>query len=308
LVDTEIAKVDLTSTVVAAYTPTPIPATSTPETPPQPAVEVSLLPVNNTGLVYENETWLAKNANGAITATWTGSEWTYNTEVITVTRTIIGFEGQDVHLLDYLLDTPLDADTPEKHFTDPATGKPLPYGYVREEKIEATSTEGQPFEIPVSMFAVRMLGTNDVNDTNTAVVLEMPLTVDRSIIFTFNESIDQGFTLYGLTNEALSQQTSLLTLPAVLFQSTINSALYNVDLRGQQMLIAIYHDIPEILSGTYDQWNINDPCAALFQFIRDPAAPVPAISLFDGSTKIPPIWNAVLWVPASIVETLQAGQ
>lgn len=226
-------------------------------------------------------------------------------EVITVSRTIIGFDGQDTLLLDTLLAAPLAADTPEKHFTDPATGKPLPYGYVREEKITAVSTEEQTFEIPVSMFAVRMLGTVGVDETKTAVILEMPVTADRSIIFTFTEYVEQGTSLYGISNENLSQQTSLLELPAVLFQSTTNSGLFNVDLRGQQMLIAVYHDVPAILSETYAQWNINSECEALLLFIQDSSAPIPGINAFGSFEKMSPFWNGALWVPASVLETLQ---
>ena len=302
---TETAVSISTSTPAFTSTVMPIPATSTSEVPPQPTVDVRLSAANNAEMVFENNAWVVKNANGDVTATWDGTEWAYSMEVITVSRTIIGFDGQDVHLLDTLLATPLPADTPEKHFSDPISGEPLPYGYVREEKITAVSTEEQTYEIPISMFAVRMLGTVNVNEANTAVVLEMPVTPDRSIIFTFNEYVEQGTTLYKLSNDNLSQPTSLLELPAVLFQSTTNSGLFNADLRGQQILIAIYHDIPTVLSETYAQWNINDDCEALLQFIQDPSAPVPGIDVFGSVAKMSPFWNGALWVPASVVETLQ---
>lgn len=307
IVGTELAAANATQTVVAGYTPTPAPATATPEVPPEPGTPVNLSEANNTGLTVENGAWVVKNPAGQITATWTGAEWLYNMEAITVSRTIVGFEGQDAALLDPLFARPLE-DTPDKHFTDPATGQPLPYGYVREEKISAVSTENVPYEIPISMYAVRMLGVVQATTTNNAVVLEMPLTVDRTVVFVMDENITQGILLYALKNEDIPAGTSLVQKPAVLLQSSARPDLLNGDLRGQQMLIGVYHDIPDVLWQVYPQWNINETSRALLAFLQDPSQSAPAYNAFDSLIVIPPVWNAALWVPASVVEGLQAQQ
>ncbi len=307
LVSTQMADANATQTVIAGYTPTAAPATATPEVPPEPTVEVNLSEANSTGMVVENGTWMVINSAGETTATWTGTEWSYNMDAITVERTIVGFEGQDAALLDSLFAQPVE-DTPEKHFTDPATGQPLPFGYVREEKISAVSTENVPYEIPISMYAVRVLGVVQVTTTNNALVLEMPLTVDRTVVFVMDENIAQGILLYGLNNEDIPAGTSLVQKAAVLFQSSTKPDLLNADLRGQQVLIGIYHDIPDVLWQVYPQWNINETSRTMLAFLQDPSQPAPVYNAFDSLIVIPPVWNAALWVPTSVLEGLQAAQ
>jgi hypothetical protein len=304
IVSTEIHVMGLTATVEAGYTPTPPPATPTPEALPEPAVQPALSEVNNTGVVLENNLWVAKNPEGAITATWNGTDWEYNQEAITVSRTVIGFEGYELAILDPAL-ADLPADTPEKHFTDPASGQPLPYGYVREDRIQAVSLLGESYQIPISIFAVRLLGTVAVSTTNNAVVLELPLAADRSIIFIMDENVQVGVSLYSLPNDGLAEGTALVELPAALIPSASNWNLFNRDLRGQQVLMAVYHDVPDILSMAYAQWNINTQCAALLAYVNDPSAQPPAINAFDSFVLIPPVWNAALWAPSAIVDPLR---
>jgi len=87
-------------------TPSPIPtetlsATITPELA-QPAVFHNLSPQNAVSETYENGTWVTKNADGLVTATWdsANSEWVLNWENITVQigavampTTVAGLEG-----------------------------------------------------------------------------------------------------------------------------------------------------------------------------------------------------------------------
>lgn len=304
--------------VNSTETPTPIPATATvplptptltltltitpTPTPTQPAVDVNLTKVNNAVMVFENGTWVVKNADGAVTATWNGTEWEYNTENLKITRTIIGFDGKDASLLDPLLDTPLPEDAPETHFIDPRTGEPLPYGYVREDTMTTSWSDGNSYTIPFSLYAVRMVGAVRVDEMSSAVVLELSVGPDRSSIFVIYNEPGEGTSFSSVSDTELYKET-LDSQTGIRLSAADNPEMYNA-IRGQQVLMGLFHDIPNEFTAVSSLWDINDKCQAVQRYLKNPSAPVPHVGFnpFDLS----PMFHFYVHVPAAVVDELKS--
>lgn len=293
----EFADPVLEATPTAEPTPD---STPTPEVP-APTADANLSPVNNAKTVLENNTWVVKNADGQVTATWNGTEWAYNTEFLKLTRTIIGFDGEDASLLDPLFENPLPEDTPENHFIDPKTGEPLPYGYFRESSTEISLTDGNKYEIPFSLYAVRMVGAVQVDETDSAVVLELPISPDRSSVFVIPNVLEDGTDFCGIKDERLYDEEIISDLRVALTASK-NPEAYN-NIRGQQVLMAVFHDIPENFAKSDSLWDINEVSAVMQQYLKNPStAIVPRVSMshFIMSPILP--WR--VYVPLPVVDEL----
>jgi hypothetical protein len=95
-----------TPTFTPMWTPTPT-VTPTP-TPviPRPTVDSNLSSQNNASMVVENGTWVVKNAEGNVTATWDGTtnKWTYNYDNIKM-QVGIAETKYDANLLDGISET-----------------------------------------------------------------------------------------------------------------------------------------------------------------------------------------------------------
>jgi hypothetical protein len=89
-----------TSTVTPSPTPTP-----TPEIP-RPTIDSNLSSQNNASMTVENGTWVVKNAEGNVTATWDGTtnKWTYNYDNIKM-QVGIAETKYDVNLTDSISET-----------------------------------------------------------------------------------------------------------------------------------------------------------------------------------------------------------
>ena len=275
----------------------------------QPSISHRLRPENAATQTLENGTWVVKNADGLVTATWNSQlqEWTYNMEAITIQRAVIGFEGQDESILEPLF-APLPADTPENHFIDPKSNEPLPYGYYGENiKQMSSSPLEKTVDYPTSVFLVRNLGVVQVNEDLYAIGHELPVSVDRSIVL-----IQWG----GITDYRITVNPAYFDDPTDVLGTILNlkGEFFSIekriqflqDFRGHQVVILMLHGVSqEICEAHTNYCQASGNGDQNLQYIQNPTGPIPDVPFPSqdeyGFIAMDPYLKFVVGVPESAI-------
>jgi hypothetical protein len=279
---------------VPAFTAVPALAeTKAPKITQEPTVEIAqpkvpngLRPENAATQVVENGTWVVKNSAGTVTAIWNSKTeaWTYITKAINVQRAVIGFEGQDINLLAPFFQ-PLPPDNPENHFIDPATGDPVPFGFVRDTFCRILDfTSNKVFDLPVAVYAVRDLGIVQVDSDYYAYGFELPFSIDMSVVFVNSGNTKDGLTVNPVYPDQFPRVASMLDLHSD-FYSVEKRNGFIQDYRGGQVLIEVYHDVPDELIISNNGWEkINDQGNLLLGYLNNQTGNLPAVDFWRGNT------------------------
>ncbi len=251
----QVVQTEIPATATLTATPTVEPTlTPTPEIT-SPPVSNGLRPENAATQVYEDGTWVVKNAEGLVTATWNEgtSAWEYNLDNIKVEYTQIGLKVDQAVIEPFL--GPLPPDDPSTHFINPATGERVDYGVGPESAIYGTG--GSVW--PVTEIFARFRGITDEKIPGSrylhAIVFEIPMSADRSAIFVAGADMD-NFSLFGTPDDSYlyDQYTHIYTEPYI-GDSAKDRA--NANYIGQMMMILARHNDGDLMDTRLTRSLVN---------------------------------------------------
>jgi hypothetical protein len=185
-------------------------------------------------------------------------------------------------VLDHLLQ-PLPPDTPEKRIIDPKTGVPVPYGYYAEiMRYGIISTTGEKTVYSDAIIAVRNLGIVQVNDGYSAIGFELPISQDRSIVLILTVNSESGSSLTLFKPDDIMNFHSARELNHSNWIPGDISGQFIQSIRGQQVLIEMYHNIPDVkCKGLEDALRACNRGDQVLQFINNPTIAVPEIPAWE---------------------------
>ena len=227
--------------------------------------------------MLENGTWVVKNGDGLVMATWNKDTetWIYSPENIKVQQVIMGNDANPSLYEPFM--GPLPPDDPATHFKD-ENGNPVGYGIGPEVEHEISLVL-----VPATEVFVRFRGV--AQDANHSVmILEMPQSVDRSIIIVQNT---YDFAIFATVNDGMIFDTSTAGRRAIDGHLAVQQA--NEQLIGHMVLIRIDHDKAEIYrdSSLYEKALISDRNAkATLDFLSGRISTAPVFREDEDSTGI----------------------
>jgi hypothetical protein len=239
LIETLETPPSFTPTATTEYSPTPDIA--------QPSVPNGLRPENASTQVVENGTWVTKNADGKITATWNEQteKWDYKPATIKVTYTQIG-NKMDTAILESHLG-PLPPDDPATHFIDLKTGELVEYGIGPETELLSFGAYGKKSDPATEVF-FRFRGVVPIDSNYSIMILELPQSADSSMIITrFMENTE--FSIFGIAHDSQGFDQSM-NIDINDLGSDVITTLANKYLIGHQVMTIIVHDTAEQYIGT----------------------------------------------------------
>jgi len=262
--------------------------TQIPTLEPTPTQEIAkptepngLRPVNAASEILENGTWVVRNRAGEITATWNAqkSEWDYSVENINVAYTFVGLEV-DRSIIEPFLG-PLPPDDPSTHFKNLETGEPTPYGIGPEVETETVGLGGRR-KIPTTEFFARFRGIAPFDSYDSVLILDVPYSIDKSIIFTIRTNNSAFYIGYSpLDNMVLTPGFELF----VDTDDHLHTA--NQSLVGKQVMIRIQTDVSVGITGSaHDVFVKSDRIAEAFLgYFRDPSTSPPTFVIGEDYTQ-----------------------
>jgi hypothetical protein len=291
-----------TNTLTPTLTLTPtVEPTATPETPAQPSVASGLREENAVGgPVFDSgtKTWVTKNKDGNVTATWNTEtkSWVYSPENITVDYVQIGIKVDQKDLAPFM--GPLPPDDPSTHFKDPNTRDyVMNYGIGPEAILKGTAGS----ETPVTLIVARFRGVIPIDPTSKskrmASIFEIPRSPDTSVIAVIRGDI-KYFGISGTPDDTfLWDQMTEVSGDSFIRETGMQKA--NDQLVGHMVMFSVQHDkaILSKDSPSYESIIIQDTYAqAFFDYITGKSTNIPLFDMRDGNTSC---FNADLIVPAS---------
>lgn len=246
----------------------------------QPSVPNGLRVENAATQVVENGTWVVKNADGKVTATWNKETktWTYSAENIDVAYTQIGL-NVDKALIEPFLG-PLPPDDLSTHFVD-STGNPVGYGIGPETIMITEGSAGRITYEETEVFA-RFRGVVQIPDSIfSATVFEIPRSADSSIILVIRGTYDGFYFLGSPGNNYMYDQFSVISPEGTGAQY---AAIANNELFGHMIMFRVTHDAAKLYANTqdFDRYVSMDEYARVFlDYIGGRSTQVPRSELLD---------------------------
>lgn len=256
----------LTSTATPTLTPTAT-QTSTATPIPTPAVEAGLHGDNAAQTVYENSTWIVRNANGEVTATWDEATglWTYDMDVVKTNQLVAGIVLAEMskyypsNFFTDVLSRLLPPDEPSTHFIDPVTNKPMRYGTFKEASISVNHSTLGPYEQDVTYVSVRVRGSVSDEYGNPDLILSVPTGVDsESIVIIPLLPSRLPLMVFGISNKDITgnleeiERRYIKSVPEESVEDFLNGQAF-----GQQVLIMVKRNLPIGYLGADDEERIK---------------------------------------------------
>lgn len=243
----------------------------------EPTVPNGLRPENAATQVVENGTWVVKNADGNVTATWNKETktWVYSAENIHTQYDIVGFEGQDQQFLNELLNKPLPPEDPNTSYILPNENGEVRYGIYATMQVDTNSVRFGDYSLTYESLLARLRGAFDINGVLN-VVYELPRTRDDSLIIV--QQPDEFFNIRATTSSQILEHpgscpecTSHLSVP-----ENTTTADYISSFAGRQVKITMLHNYPDGLCQTVSAYcEMARRSAQFYEFLVNPNAPLP---------------------------------
>jgi hypothetical protein len=227
--------------------------------------------------MLENGTWVVKNVEGKITATWNAEtqSWTYSPENIKVSYTQIGNEVYQSVLEPYMGSLP--PDDPATHFKD-ENGNPVDYGIGPETRIEVMGGGTIPLTevfaryrgfVPLASFYPHLPGAS-------ALILEIPRTPDTSIIVVIYGGTKYFYILATPDDSAIYDRYNIIH-PHEWVTADTAIPIANEHLIGQMVMILVQTD-----SATGEYAYLNQNAKTFLDFIAGTSTHIPLFGLNEG--------------------------
>lgn len=271
-------------------------ATSTSTLAPSPTATLAPPPVDPgftntanraTEPLYENETWVVKNGDGLVMATWdTGAEsWTYAPENIKVRQIFAGNEVDRAILEPFL--GPLPPDDPATHFKD-ENGNPVAYGIGPETTYQSTGPKGSGMlTVQTTEVFVRYRGAViNIEADVSAIIFELPFSVDTSAILVKTMK-NSNFGFVGTKNDGFILNDSTMVLGGIYDEHGIQRA--NENWIGNMVMIMVDHDNAHSLVGTvFEELSrtIDKNGKAMLDFLSGKTQVAPIFTIYDTKNGI----------------------
>jgi len=280
-------------------TPSPIPtetlmATITPELA-QPALGHNLSAENAKTMVVEGGTWVVKNADGLITASWDSakSEWVYNMENIHKQIFVVeNYTQFDPASIPAEMLSPL-ADYTSGRLTD-ETGNPVVDGTIIEKIIVLSSVRIGNYDAQYAYVASRFRGLTQIiwaakgaKHDGYIALFEVCLAPDKSIYLSYylSDDSESALNLFLLSDGSIAKfepngMDPNAVPPWGIKENDLILRLKNASAVGMPVLFPIEHDMPEGLS----QAHQNKDRAELLSAIRNHRLPTGALPSIEFTT------------------------
>ena len=286
-------------------TPSPIPtetlmATITPELA-QPALGHNLSAENAKTMVVEGGTWVVKNADGLVTATWdsANSEWTYNMENIHQQIFVVeNYTQFDPASIPAEMLSPL-ADYTSGRLTD-ETGNPVVDGTIIEKIIVLSSVRIGNYDAQYAYVASRFRGLTQIiwaakgaKHDGYIALFEVCLAPDKSIYLSYylSDDNDDSVNLFLLQDGSIAKfepngMDPNAVPPWGIIKSDLIQRLNNASAIGMPVLFPIEHDMPEGM-GLEDQNKYRAELLSAIQNHRLPTGALPSIEFTTTNFAVP---------------------